>query len=160
MGAPHLLLAVLIVGFATGLRTFTPMAFICWVAVWGWLPLGGSRLAFLGTETGAIIVTALALFELVGDKLPITPGRTTKGPLGGRILIGIFASASLALGMGHSWILLAVCGAVAAVAGAFAGFYYRVVVAKKTNIRDFLLAVLEDIATIVLTLCAFKILFG
>ncbi len=151
-------LAVLIVGFATGLRTFTPMALISWVAVWGWLPLGGSRLGFLGTETGAIVVSFLALFELVADKVPITPARTGKGPLGGRILIACFASASVAVGMGQPWIVPMVCGAAASVAGAFAGFYYRQRLGKK--VKDFLLAVLEDIATIGLTLGAIKLLFG
>lgn len=160
MDAISLLVAALIVGFATGLRTFTPLALICWVAVWGWLPLGGSRLAFLGTETGAIVVTFLALFELVGDKLSITPRRTSKGPLGGRMLIAAFAAASLALGMGRSWILPLLCGAAAAVAGAFAGFNYRTRLTKKTPIPDFVFALIEDAATIALTLCAFKILFG
>ncbi len=160
MSDTSLLIAAFIVGFATGLRTFTPMAFICWVAVWGWLPLGGSRLAFLGTETGAVIVTILAVIELIGDKLPITPRRTSKGPLGGRVIIASFAGASLALGMGRPWIFPMLCGVVAAVAGAFAGFNYRTRLTKKTPIPDFVFALIEDVATIALTLCAFKMLFG
>ncbi len=148
------------VGFATGLRTFTPMAFICWVAVWGWLPLGGSRLAFLGTETGAWVVTILAVIELILDKLRFASSRTGKGPLGGRILIASFAGACLAFGMGHAWVVPLLCSAVAAIGGAFAGFNYRTRLTKRTAIPDFIFAVIEDAGTIVLTLCAFKMIFG
>ena len=160
MNPTLLFLAALLIGFATGLRTFTPMAFISWVSVWGWLPLGGSRLHFLGTETGAMLVTALAVFELIIDKLPVTPPRTAKGPLGGRILIAIFAAASLALGMGSAWIVPAMGGAVAAVGGAFAGFYYRTSLTKITKLPDIVFALIEDVATVALTLSAFKIVFG
>src|SRR5438309_1110559 len=75
MNAALFLLVAFGVGFATGLRTFTPLALICWVAVWGWIPLGSSRLAFLGTEIGAMIVSVLAAVELIADKLPMTPSR-------------------------------------------------------------------------------------
>jgi uncharacterized membrane protein len=154
------LTTALIVGFATGLRTFTPLALICWVAVWGWLPLGSSRLHFLGTATGATIVSILAVIELVGDKLPMTPGRTSPGPLGARILIASFAAAALAVGMGHSWIAAVICGAVASVIGSFAGFRYRTSIAKKVALPDWIFAVAEDAATIGLTLVAFRFLFG
>ncbi len=51
-------------------------------------------------------------------------------------------------------------GAGAAVLGSFAGFYYRTGLTKKTKVPDLILALFEDIATVVLTLCAFKMLFG
>ncbi len=149
-----------IVGFATGLRTFTPLAFICWVAVWGWLPLASSRLHFLGTATGATIVSVLALIELIGDKLPRTPGRTSTGPLSARILIASFAAAALSIGMGQSWIAAIICGAVASVAGAFAGFRYRTWITKKIALPGWIFAVAEDFVTIGLTLVAFRLLFG
>ena len=151
---------VLMVGFATGLRTFTPLALICWVSVWGWLPLGSSRLHFLGTTTGAAIVSILALIELVGDKLPRTPSRTSTGPLGARILIASFAAAALAVGMGQSWIAAVICGAVASVIGAFAGFRYRIWIATKVALPDWIFAVAEDAVTVGLTLLTFRFLFG
>jgi uncharacterized membrane protein len=149
-----------IVGFATGLRTFTPLALICWVAVWGWLPLASSRLHFLGTATGAVIVSILALGELIGDKLPMTPSRTSTGPLSGRILIASFAAAALAIGMGQSWIAAIVCGAVASIAGSFAGFRYRTSMTKGIALPAWTFAVAEDFVTVGLTLVAFRLLFG
>lgn len=154
------LTTVFLVGFASGLRTFTPLALISWVSVWGWLPLGSSRIAFLGTTIGATIVSILAVIELIGDKLPMAPGRTSPGPLGGRILIASFAGAALALGMGHSWIPAVVCGAVASVIGAFAGFRYRTSIPKKIPVADLFLAIAEDLVTIGLTLVSFRFLFG
>jgi uncharacterized membrane protein len=154
------LTTVFTVGFATGLRTFTPLALISWVAVWGWLPLGSSRLHFLGTATGATIVSILAVIELVGDKLPRTPSRTSTGPLGARILIASFAAAALAVGMGQSWPAAVICGAVASVIGAFAGFRYRTWIAKKVALPDWIFAVAEDALTVGLTLVAFRYLFG
>jgi uncharacterized membrane protein len=154
------LTAAFIVGFATGLRTFTPLAFICWIANWGWLPLGSSRLTFLGTTTGAAVVSILAVLELIGDKLPVTPGRTTAGPLGGRILIACFAAAGLAIGMGQSVAAAVVCGALASVIGAFAGFRYRISIRQRTTLPDWIFALVEDSATVGLTLTVFWILFG
>ena len=159
--SPVLFLATVgIVGFATGLRTFTPLALISWVSVWGWLPLGSSRIAFLGTTTGATIVSVLAVIELVGDKLPVTPSRTSPGPLGGRILIAAFAGAALAIGTGHPWMVAVICGAAASVAGAYAGFRYRTGIPKKVRVADLILAIAEDLFTIGLTLLAFRMLFG
>jgi uncharacterized membrane protein len=149
-----------IVGFATGLRTFTPLALICWVAVWGWLPLGSSRLHFLGTNTGATIVSILAAIELIGDKLPKTPDRITTGPLGARTLIASFAAAALAVGMGQSWIAAVICGAIASVIGAFAGFRYRTWITKQFALPDWLFAATEDAVTLGLTLVAFRFLLG
>jgi uncharacterized membrane protein len=149
-----------IVGFATGLRTFTPLALICWVAVWGWLPLGSSRLHFLGTDTGATVVSLLALVELILDKLPMTPSRTSMGPLGARILIASFAAAAVAIGMGQSLIAAIICGAVASVIGAFAGFRYRTAITKRIALPGWIFAVAEDFATVALTLVAFRLLLG
>ncbi len=160
MSSALFLTTVFIVGFATGLRTFTPLALICWVAVWGWLPLGSSRLHLLGTTTGAAIVSVLALVELIGDKLPMTPGRTSTGPLGARILISSFAGAALALGMGQWWIAATICCALASVAGCFAGFYYRTSFTKKLALPDWVFALAEDFVTVGLTLAAFRLLFG
>lgn len=160
MSSAFFLTTVFIVGFATGLRTFTPLAFICWVAVWGWFPLGSSRLHFLGTATGATIVSILALVELIADKLPMTPNRTGRGPLGARILIASFAAAALAIGMGQSWMGAVICGAIASVIGAFAGFRYRTWITKKFALPDWLFAATEDAVTLGLTLVAFRFLLG
>jgi uncharacterized membrane protein len=153
------ILGASVVGFATGLRAFTPIALLSWVAVWGWMPLGGSRLAFLGTTLGGGIVTALALGELIGDKLPMTPSRLTPGPLGGRVIMASFCGAALAIGTGHWWILGVAGGAAGSLAGAFGGFHLRRAIVRGIRVVDWLVAVLEDIITFCLVLLVLALFF-
>ena len=60
-------LLALLIGIVAGLRAFTAPAAASWA---GWLPLGGTWLAFLGSIWTAVILTVLALVELVTDQLP------------------------------------------------------------------------------------------
>lgn len=147
------------IGFASGLRGFAPLALVCWIAVWGWMPLGGSRLAFLGTNVGAVVVSFLAIGELIGDKLSITPSRLSPGPLGARILTGALAVTAVCLGLGQRPILGIVGGALTAVAGAYLGFHARRFLVMRCHLRDWIVAILEDLITIGLVLTALAILF-
>jgi uncharacterized membrane protein len=153
------LLGVATIGVASGLRAFTPLALVSWVAVWGWMPLGGSRLAFLGTTLGATIVSFLAVGELIGDKLPTTPSRLAAGPLGARALTAALAAAAISLGTGQPWFLGVVGGIIGSVAGAYGGFYARRSLVRGLGIRDWIIAVVEDIATISLVLLVLAFLF-
>src|ERR1700734_571069 len=86
------------IGVIAGLRTFTAPAVVCWAAYLGWINLHGSHLAFLGSIITAVIVTLLAIFELVNENLPKPPNRTTPGPLGARIVIGALSGRALLTG--------------------------------------------------------------
>src|SRR3954451_4967410 len=154
-----LIFGLIAIGFASGLRAFTPLALVSWIAVWGWMPLGGSRLAFLGTTVGALVVSFLALGELIGDKLPFTPSRLSAGPLGARILTGALAVTAVCVGLGQSAILGIFCGPVSAVAGAFFGFHGRRFLVTRCRLRDWIVAIMEDLFTIGLVLIAFAFLF-
>jgi uncharacterized membrane protein len=155
MNPAFLVIAVLLIGFASGLRAFTPLALSCWIAAWGWMPLGGTRLGFLGTEIGAIIVSILAVGELIGDKLAMTPARTTAGPLGGRVITGALAGTALSIGAGQHWLIGLIGGVVGSIAGAFAGFHARQFLVRRMGVRDIFVAIAEDLVTIVLTLLVF-----
>jgi len=63
------------IGVIAGLRAFTAPAVISWAAHLKWLNLDQSPFAFLGSTAAAYIMAALALAELVNDKLPKTPSR-------------------------------------------------------------------------------------
>ena len=154
-----LFLGLSAIGFASGLRAFTPLALVCWVAMWGWMPLGGSRLAFLGTIIGASAVSLLAIAELIGDKLPFTPSRLSAGPMGARILTGALAVTAVCVGLGRSSMLGIMCGALTAVAGAYCGFHARRLLVSRFRLRDWIVAVPEDLVTIGLVLAAFAFLF-
>ena len=153
------LFGAFIIGFASGLRAFTPAAIVCWAAVWGWIPLAGSHLAFLGRTTGAVVASILAVGELIADKLPMTPSRLSPGPLGGRVIMSSLAGTALAIGTGHSWVLGVVAGALGSIAGAFSGFHIRRAVVSRLGIADWPIAMAEDILTVGLVLLVFALLF-
>ena len=69
------------IGVIAGLRSLTAPALVSWAAHLGWLDLSGSWMSFLGSWTAIIILSSLALAELVADKLPKTPKRTNPAPL-------------------------------------------------------------------------------
>ena len=140
-----LLLSVLI-GIIAGLRSMTAPAAVSWAARAGWLKLGSTGLAFLGSPITPWILTALALGELVADKLPTTPSR--KAPLGfaARIVTGAFSGAAIGAAGG---VLLtgAIGGAIGAVIGTLGGHAARARLAAAIG-RDRPAALIEDAVAI------------
>ena len=116
---------VLGLGFAAGLRAFTPPAVVAWAAHLGWLNLHNSSLAFMGSIISVVIFSLLALFELFVDLQPSTPKRTAPVPLGARILTGGLCGACLCAAGNQSLIIGAILGAIGGVIGAFAGYEIR-----------------------------------
>jgi uncharacterized membrane protein len=145
------LLAILI-GVAAGLRAVTPIAAISWGAYLGWIDLSATPLAFLGNIIAVIIITLLAIAELVSDQLPNTPSRKVPVQFGTRIVLGALAGALL---MPSSWIIGAILGAVGAVLGTLGGAEVRARLAKAFG-RDLPAALVEDVVAVVL---AFAVVF-
>ncbi|MEP7015130.1 MAG: DUF4126 family protein [Verrucomicrobiota bacterium] len=160
MNVAFVLLIAAAIGSMSGLRAFTPLAFVSWLGVWGWLPSAGSPFAFLGTTICAVIVSILALVELIGDKLPKTPARTAAAPLGARIITGAMSGASICFAGGRHWILGIVAGAIGSIAGAFGGYHLRRFLVQHLRIPDFVVALIEDFVTIAGTLILLKYFFG
>jgi len=78
---PAYMMAFLI-GVIAGLRSLTAPAAVSWGARLGWLRLENTPLAFLGFAATPYILTALAIGELINDKLPKTPSRKELAPFG------------------------------------------------------------------------------
>ena|ERR1700720_2300047 len=135
-------------GFAAGLRAFTPPAVVAWAAYLGWLDLHNSPLAFMGAMITAVIFSLVALFELFGDLRPSTPKRTAPVPLGARILTGALCGACLCAASNQSLIVGAILGGIGGVIGAFAGYEIRRRLVAGLNIKDIFIALLEDLVTI------------
>src|ERR1700729_3764608 len=93
------LFAIPLLGFATGLRTFTPLAVLCWYAFLGYLPTDGTWAGWTGRIAVAVGVTVLAVAELIGDKLPKTPNRISPMPLLARMILGGLGGAICATAM-------------------------------------------------------------
>ena len=131
-----------LLGALAGLRSMTPPAAVSWAARLGWLHLENTWLAFLGFAATPYVLTALAIGELINDKLPKTPSRKEPVPFTGRILTGALCGAALTTGVG--WIGGLVAGVIGAVAGTFGGYEFRVRLVRASGGRDLPIALLED----------------
>jgi uncharacterized membrane protein len=126
------------IGVVAGLRSFTAPAAVCWAAHLGWLHLTGSGLAFLGSTAAVWISTALALTELVLDKLSWIGARTKPGPLIDRLIMGALSGAAL----GSTW--GAISGAAGALVGTYGGYYARHWIVANLKVPDIAVALVED----------------
>jgi uncharacterized membrane protein len=136
------------VGIISGLRSLTAPAVVSWAARLGWLDLSGTRLSFLGSRTAIIILSSLALAELVADKLPKTPKRTNLVPLVFRAITGAFSSLTLCASAHQSLLVGTILGVLGSIAGAFAGYEIRHRLVEAFGLPDFRVALAEDLVAI------------
>lgn len=136
------------IGVVTGLRSMTGPALVCWAAHLGWLDLEDSRLALMGSSAATYAFSAFAIGELIADKLPFIPNRTSPGPLFGRIVLGALCGATLCAAGGYSMAVGAILGGLGGVVGAFAGYQARARLVTKLGCPDWVIAVLEDVVAV------------
>jgi uncharacterized membrane protein len=136
------------IGIIAGLRSLTAPALVSWAAHVGWFDLRSSWLSFLGSRAATIILSLLALGELVADKLPKTPNRTDLGPLVFRMITGGFSSIAICASAHQSLAIGAILGVFGGIAGAFAGYEIRHRLVKTFGLPDFGVAAAEDIVAI------------
>jgi uncharacterized membrane protein len=141
------LLLAFLFGVVSGFRSLAPAAVLSW-AVQGRPDLQGSPLAFMSGSIAAYALTALALVELVTDKLAFTPSRLTAVPLTARILLGGLCGATVAIAGGSTLVVGAIVGAIGGVAGAFLGYHVRRNLTSSKKVSDFVVALTEDVVTI------------
>jgi len=140
---------VLLLGFANGLRTMTPIAVVCWAAWLGYLPVSGWG-AWAGTLPAVIVFTLCAAGEWVGDVLPKTPSRKAPGPFAARVIFGAL-SASLAWhALGEPLAGSIIGGAVGATLGTLLGYSARMWGARKVG-RDWPVGVAESAFAVALS---------
>jgi uncharacterized membrane protein len=147
MSFPVLFLCFLI-GCVAGLRSMMAPAIVCAAAYLQWVHLEGTPLAFMTSKLTLSLFTLFAICELIVDKLPQTPSRTAPVGLIARALTGGLSGAALAASGGKSLMVGALLGAVAGVAGAFAGYQIRHGLVTQMNLPDFVVAVVEDLLAI------------
>lgn len=147
MSAALGLLAFLI-GAVAGLRSMTAPAFVAWGARLARLRLEGTALAWLGSGVAAWVFLALALGELVADKLPRTPSRTRPGPFAARIVSGALSGGGLAAGAGGRLAAGALLGAMGAVAGTLGGYRARTRLGPAPGLPDHVVGLVEDLVAV------------
>jgi uncharacterized membrane protein len=143
---PALLLALLI-GVVAGLRSLTAPAVVSWGAFLGWINLHGTWASWVGNIVTIVILSLLAVAELVNDKLPKTPPRTAPPVFAARIIMGGFSGAVIGTPFGHPWTALG-AGVVGAVLGTLGGFQARRRLVAATGGKDLPIALLEDAVAI------------
>jgi uncharacterized membrane protein len=147
------LISAFVLGFACGLRVMVGLAAISWAASTQHLPLQGTWLSFLGSRITSYICTALAIGEIINDKLPKTPSRLVPPQFGARVVMG--ALTGTAIGLAHGSLLMGIlAGIVGSVIGTLAGAKGRAYVQKLFGGRDLPAALLEDVLAIALAFVA------
>jgi uncharacterized membrane protein len=136
-------------GAISGLRSLSGPAFVSRAASRGDLDLDGTIFAFLGSPRIAKALVLMELGELVGDKLPVTPSRTSLPPLLGRAASGALVGAAVFVSEGNRATTGAALGSTAAIVAAFAGERLRALAVEKTGLPDPAVALAED-ATVLL----------
>jgi uncharacterized membrane protein len=136
-------------GAISGLRSLSGPAFVSRAASRGDLDLDGTIFAFLGSPRLSKALVLMELGELVGDKLPVAPSRTSPPPLLGRAASGALVGAAVLVSDGRRATTGAALGSTAAIVAAFAGEWIRALVVEKTGFPDPVVALAED-ATVLL----------
>ena len=136
-----------LIGLFAGLRSLTAPAAAAWAAHLGWLKLHGA-LALIGSTASVAIFTMVAAAELVADKLPNTPNRTSPLGLIARIVMGGLTGACVAAGGGSGVFPGAVFGVVGGIVGCFGGYEIRKRLVTALNAPDLYIALIEDLVAI------------
>jgi uncharacterized membrane protein len=140
------LLMALLIGVVAGLRSLTAPAVVAWAAFIGWIDLHGTWASWVANIITVIVLTVLAVGELVNDKLPKTPARTAAPIFAARIIAGGFAGA--VLGAWPHWTFTALgSGVIGAVLGTLGGYQARKRLAAVAG-KDLPIALLEDAVAI------------
>ena len=142
------LLLCFLIGCVAGLRSMMAPAIICAAAYLGWIHLYGTPLAFMNSMITLSVFTLFAIGELIADKLPSTPARTSAIGLSARVLMGALCGAALAASGGKNLIAGCVLGAAGGAVGAFAGYHIRHGLVTQMRVPDFVIAVVEDLLAI------------
>jgi uncharacterized membrane protein len=135
-----------LIGIIAGLRAMTAPAAVSWAVSRGGLILDGNILAFMGYRFTPWVFTALALLELVTDKLPMTPSRKVPVQFAARIAMGGLSGG--AIGAANDQLVAgSLVGIVGAVVGTFGGAAVRGKLAQIFE-SDRPAALIEDIVAV------------
>jgi uncharacterized membrane protein len=102
----------------------------------------------MGSTVAVAILSLLAVGELIADKMPRIPSRTSLVPLLARIVMGGLCGASLCASANQSLLIGALLGGMGAVIGAFGGYEIRRQLVSKLNTKDIFIAISEDLIAV------------
>lgn len=134
----------LLIGVVAGLRAFTAPAVMAWAAFLGWINLSGTWASWMGHWVTVAILTVIAVAELISDKMPTRPSRTTAPQFLVRLATGAFSGAVLGTAWGYRWGSLG-AGLIGAVIGTIGGYEARTRLVAANGGRDRPIALGEDL---------------
>ena len=141
------LLLAFLIGIFAGMRSLTAPATVAWAVYLGWLKPEGP-LSFIGSLPSVVILTLLALGELVGDKLPKTPSRTAPLGLIARLVTGGVSGACITAAGGQGAFAGGLLGALGGVVGCFGGYQTRKWLVGALGTNDIYVALVEDLVAV------------
>ena len=128
-----------------GLRSMAAPALLSRAVRRGYIGgLQGTPFAALGSPKVSTTLQLAMIGEMVGDKTPFVPSRTSTPALLGRALSGALVGTTLFISEGRRGTSGAVLGALCAAVAAYAGERFRVEGAAKLGLPDLILAFVED----------------
>jgi uncharacterized membrane protein len=142
------LLVAFFLGGLTGLRAFVPLTVLVWMLHVEHVRILGSPLYFLHKTEPLVILSILAIAELIFDKLPFTPSRLKIPGIVGRVILGIIVGIVSGQAWGASWQTCAIAGFIGAILGSWAGHEIRTRWTRELHWHDLPVALLEDAVTI------------
>ena len=110
--------------------------------------LGRTRLATMQSPRTAKVFTALAIGEMIGDKLPGAADRISTPALVGRALSGALVGATLFARQRNNPWQGATVGVLSAMVGAYATFHLRKRLGEATPLSDPIWGGLEDLLVV------------
>jgi uncharacterized membrane protein len=143
----------ILLGIATGMRTMTAIAVVCWAAYMGYLPVEGTWAAWTANIVSPIVFTVLALGEYVGDTLPRTPSRTALFPLTARLCFGVLVGVLIATALEQPKAGGVLLGAIGALIGTYGGHRVRAFGARVVG-RDLPVALGESALAVAFSVLA------
>lgn len=142
------LLVAFCLGGLTGLRSFVPITVLVWMLHLHHLRFLGSPLYFLHKMPAIIVLTALAVIEIVWDKLPFTPNRLRLPGMIGRVIFGAACGVVCGQAWGASWQVSLAAGLLGAILGTVIGYEIRKGWVQSLHWHDLPVALIEDIVAI------------
>jgi uncharacterized membrane protein len=125
-----------------GLRSMAAPAFLAQAVRRG--DLRAPVMPALGSPKVSALLALLAMGEMIADKTPFVPARTSTPALLGRVLSGGLAGATLFASEGRDRNSGALLGALCATLAAYAGENFRTVGFERLGLPNALLGALED----------------
>ena len=136
-------------GIITGLRSMAGPALISYRAARHPGDLAETPLRLLASDRMRTLLTLSAAGEVIVDKLPFVPPRTSPGPLAGRILLGAVAGAAMCIEERQPPLIGTLLGAGGGLAGSYLGRAFREAAKQRLHLSYTVSGLIEDAAAFV-----------